>query len=418
MNSSLKKVLYIGTEIVNKIVPFLALPIFANYLSKEEFGTVANFNVLFFIFSIIVGLSTEGYLSTKFYFSSRTKRSLITGNLIITATITLVVLLPILYLIRGVFFQYFNINYLFVFFCIIATYFNFIIRLYLIHCRFTENHVAFFISQFSVVALNIGLSVLAVIYLDDKLFARIASLSISYVAFGIVALFLLSKFSIFRYNKILSIKSLKFGIPLIPYQLAKWGRNGLDRLIITNVIGIAANGIYSYNFQISNIPSYIGNSLNLELTPKLYKALKKESGGNKIFKILLPYIVIISVAFVAYVLGIYILKDYIFVKQFKFDYIAFSLILCGSLFHSFALLLNNFFFFWEKNVMLTRVTVIASIGSVALNIWFTTIWGLYGTCLTFLIVEILIFVALLFLVIKEFDRRKQNNLKTNDLHIL
>jgi len=407
MNSSLKKILYIGTEIVNKIVPFLALPIFANYLSKEEFGVVANFNVLFFIFSILVGLSTEGYLSTKFYYSSATKRGLIIGNLVMVATITFVVLIPILYLFSGLVFKYFNVDFLYLFFCIIATYFSFIIRLYLIHCRFTENHVAFFISQFSLVALNIGLSVVAVIYLEDKLFARIASLSFSYVAFGIIALLLLSKFAIFKYNKILSRKSLKFGVPLIPYQLAKWARNGLDRIIITNIIGIAANGIYSYNFQISNIPSYIGNSLNLELTPKLFKALKKGSDQKKTLKILLPYIAIITIAFLAYVVGVLVLKDYIFVKQFKFDAVAFSLILFGSLFHSFALLLNNFFFFWEKNILLTRVTVIASISSAVLNFCFTSMWGIYGTCLTFLIVEVVICIVLLYLVVKEFHHKQK-----------
>lgn len=401
MKDTLRKLLYIATEIFNKILPFLALPIFANYLSTEEFGVVSNFNVLFFIFSIFIGLSTEGYLTVKFYNSSVLKRGLIIGNLIIVASITLVVMIPVVFLLSDLILQYFYVNIFFLYLCILASYFSFVIRLYLVYCRFTESHVAFFISQCTLVSLNVGLSLLAVIYFEDKLFARIGSLSFSYVIFGIIIFFILRKHAIFRFNLILSRKSLKFGVPIIPYQLAKWARNGLDRVIISNVVGIAGNGIYSYNFQISNIPSYIGNSVNLELTPILFKAMKKGGDSRKIFSILTPYVAIITISFLFYVVGVLVLKDYIFTRHFKFDIFLFLVVLLGSLFHSFAMLINNFFFYWEKNLLLSRITVFASLISAILNFLFTGIWGIYGTGLTFLVVEVSICIILLYFVIFE-----------------
>lgn len=405
MIGSLKKLLYIGAEIVNKLVPFLALPIFANYLSSEEFGVISNFNVLFFIFSIFIGLSTEGYLSVKFYNSSPIKRRLIIGNLILIATATLMLMIPIVYLFSGLIFQYFYLNSLLLLYCILATYFSFLIRLYLIQCRFTESHIEFFVTQFSLVTLNIGLSLFAVIYLEDKLFARLGSLTFSYVALGIMVFFILRKHALFRFSLILSRKSLKFGVPLIPYQLAKWVRNGLDRLIITNIIGISGNGIYSYNFQISNIPSYIGSGVNSELTPVLFKALKNGVNGKMLMSILTPYVGIIAFSFLMYVGAVLLLKDVFFTQHFKFDIVLFSLVLFGSLFHSVALLLNNFFFFWEKNILVTRITVVASICSAIMNLSFTSIWGIFGTCLTFFVVEVAICILLVYLVILKIYNR-------------
>jgi O-antigen/teichoic acid export membrane protein len=391
--SATRKILYIAAEIVNKVIPFLALPIFASYLSKEEFGIVSNFNIFFFIISIFVGLSSESYLTSKFFTVEPTERGKIIGQLLTVAIGSMLVMIPLIFLFNNYLESVFSLSLTFSLYCVLAAFSNFIIRLFLIYVRFSEKHNLFFITQFAMIALNIGTSVLTVIYFDDKLNARIVSFTFSYVLIGIISFIALKNVINYKLNKILLRNIITFGIPLIPYQLTKWARNGFDRIIIVNLLGIGANGIYSYNFQIANVPSYIGNGLNLELTPKLFKELGKNK-NDKPLKMIYQYWLLILLAFLIFIGVIFLFKKYVFVNDFKFEFFHFFLILFGSLFHSFSLLLNNFFFYWEKNYILTKITVISSIVGVLLNYLLTIKWGLFGTCFTFFLSEMIIFLFL------------------------
>jgi len=58
---------YAGNNILNAAIPFLLLPILTTYLSKEEFGTLENVNVLMLITSPFILLGINSAISTAYF---------------------------------------------------------------------------------------------------------------------------------------------------------------------------------------------------------------------------------------------------------------------------------------------------------------------------------------------------------------
>ena len=65
------------------------------------------------------------------------------------------------------------------------------------------------------------------------------------------------------------------GVPLIPHALGASIIVFSDKIVITNLINIEANGIYSVAFQVALIIGLIQNSFNQAWVPWFYNSLIK-----------------------------------------------------------------------------------------------------------------------------------------------
>ncbi len=68
-------------------------------------------------------------------------------------------------------------------------------------------------------------------------------------------------------------RSLGYGLPLVPYQLAGWGMAMLDRFLITAFNGVAAAGYYALAFQVAQVVNIASSGFVQAFTPWLYAAL-------------------------------------------------------------------------------------------------------------------------------------------------
>ena len=395
MNNFRRKILYLSLEICNKLLPFLALPIFARYLSTEEFGIVSNFITLFFVLSVFIGFSAESYLSINMYEKEGYELKKIVGNQLIISFLSLFVLVLMCYLLESFVFKHLGLQKGYVLLCLGSVLFSYIIKLFFILLRFGEKDWLFFLSQFILIVLNIGLALISVVIMDDKLDARLMSFFSAYFIVGVLACFYLRNRVVIVFDKQLIKDICRFGLPIVPYQLAKWGRNGVDKIIVTNLLGLGSNGLYAYSFQLANIPSFIGNGLNLELSPRLFKLLKSKKRFEVIMKFYQPYIIIILISTLAYCILILFLSDEIYLKQFQFDRILFFLLITASVFHAIALILGNYFQYFKMNRVVTKITLTCTFIGVVLNYIFTLNFGLYGTAVTFFLVELFIMIGLI-----------------------
>lgn len=67
---------YFLANILNAVIPFLLLPILTRYLSVEEYGQIAMFQLLIGGLAGFVGLNTVGAAGRKFYDKNISKSEL------------------------------------------------------------------------------------------------------------------------------------------------------------------------------------------------------------------------------------------------------------------------------------------------------------------------------------------------------
>jgi len=395
-----KGIMYVATEALGKALPFLALPVFANYMSPTEFGSVANFTVFFFMLSIFAGLSSEGFLSARFNKVRPEEINEVVSTVLYIGLLTAIPLLLLALTAAAFLAERLVLHEWHIIVGVLSAVAGYVIRVYLILVRFTERHLQFMLLQVGLISLNIGMSVMAVILYDNKLDARIIAFFAAYLLCAAFCAWRMRDIFNFRIPKYQLIEAVRFGIPLIPYQLTKWFRNGADRLIVTHFLGAAANGVYAYHYQMGSIPSYLGNGLNMYLTPMLFRQLKNGAYVDSI-KFVSKFALIVLLGFIAYAAVLFVFSDRMFPVGFDMDDGLIFFILAGSIAHAVALLLNNYLFFWEKTRSLASVTVSVSIISVALSWFLTERMGTLGAAVGYLTGEMLILIALLFFVARE-----------------
>ncbi|MBO6851335.1 MAG: oligosaccharide flippase family protein [Marinobacter sp.] len=92
---------YLASNILTAVIPFVLLPILTRYLSPEEYGEVAMFQVLLGAFTAFIGLSMQGAASRKFFDGGHEKGDLeeFIGScmqiLFLTTSLAMIVLLGI-----------------------------------------------------------------------------------------------------------------------------------------------------------------------------------------------------------------------------------------------------------------------------------------------------------------------------------
>ena len=87
-------------NIINAAVPFLLLPFLTNYLSKEDYGIIAMFQVIMSFLNPISGVSLQGAITRKYFFikdkPEKFSRYVSTGTLFITLISALLLVIMIL----------------------------------------------------------------------------------------------------------------------------------------------------------------------------------------------------------------------------------------------------------------------------------------------------------------------------------
>ena len=68
--------IYLFSNILNAVVPFILLPILTRYLTPEEYGEVAIFQTLLGLLGAFVGMTFVGAANRKFYDSNLEKSEL------------------------------------------------------------------------------------------------------------------------------------------------------------------------------------------------------------------------------------------------------------------------------------------------------------------------------------------------------
>ena len=389
--------IYLGSNIIGSVIPFLFLPILTRYLSPADYGKVATFQVLLHIFLVLIGLNIHGAASRAYFELDSRRFKQFNYNLIliaITSFATILVMAEV-YIRLGLALPDLNSRWLLL--IAITALFEAWSALLLSIWRVQEKPFQFGKFQITKVAINISLSVLLVVILDLTWKGRLISISLTNIAFGSIALYGLFRKRLIepRFN-LQDIKdALYFGIPLIPHSLSGWITTYIDRFFIAFMIGMADVGIYSVGYQIGKIIGLVAISFNQAWQPFIFKKLSNGNENDKLNIVKITYLYFLLITILALFLSL-IAPNLVAIflgNEFESSAKYIPWIALGYASDGMYFMVVNYIFFLKKTYYLTLITFTSAFINIILNYIFISWFGTVGAAIATSITSFITFLS-------------------------
>lgn len=243
----------IGNVLI-KGISFISLPVFSHLLSTIEFGYFNTYISYEAIITIFLGLGMHASIKTAFYDYKGKQETFISTQSLIVLFVT--ILLLSVYLILHNFINSFTgFTTIVTVFMIAQSFGAAMLNIVNSKLSLTYNYKFYLWYAAYNTVLNFVLSVILMftILRDNRFLARVVGSSIPLITIGILSIYKFEHIKGKKYDAGMAKYALVFGIPLIWHYLSQQIQSQFDRIMITNMIGATATGIYSFVYTIANI---------------------------------------------------------------------------------------------------------------------------------------------------------------------
>lgn len=383
---------YLFSNIINAMIPFILLPILTRYLSPEEYGQVAMFQTLLGALGAFVGLAFVGAASRKYYDSdlSRAELSEFIGSCIQLSLISSILVFIIIFIFQSQFSAWLALEPIHIFFAILVSFSSVVISLRLGQWQVRKKAIHYGVLQIAQSLLNMLLSLLFVVMLLEGVNGRINAQTIANIIFLVITLFLLNKeglIKFFTWRKDYIAEVLRFGSPLIPHIAGGVLLLSVDRFIINREIGLAEAGVYMVAVQLTAVMGIIFDAINKAYVPWLFDNLKLNNyeQNKKIVKLTyLWFLLILFGVLIVVFIGPWVV---LLVAGEKYAQAASVIgwLALGQGFQGMYLMVTNYIFFSKRTGMLSLISMTTGLLNLILLILFIRIIGLEGAAIAFAI---------------------------------
>lgn len=352
-------VIYLAGELFAKSLPFLMLPYLTRKLGPEGFGELSYYLTWLALFGIFIGLSQEGAVTRYFYFYG--KKAL---NTVVTAGYLYNIVISAILLLGCWFFQAEIMAYI-----VLATMFQSFVNVQLALRQCQKQPLKYITIQIILSLTNVIFTIAALELFSENLVAyRVLAIVVTNaLTFFIASLVLGNLFS--SENRIttnrLKLGALyifSFGIPLILHQSSFFIKGQLDRLFIYEQYTKAELGIYSAGVQVAAVLPIVLMALNKAVVPYYYQNLKEDKLSISTIKKYTLFC--IPLCIIPALIGL-VLPESIYTWFLGENYAASKyyvvMYLLGYGANLPYLILVNYFFFYGKNMLISKITLISSI---------------------------------------------------------
>lgn len=158
--------------------------------------------------------------------------------------------------------------------------------------------IANILSTFLAAILNIVFLIVLKLGVNGYFLAYIISFTAA-CAYCVVAGKLGSTVKLFKLDKSLMKEMVKYSIVLVPNSLMWWIMNSSDHIMVTAMIGIAANGVYAISYKLPSILSALSTVFNQAWAYSAIHENKSEDRvafNNNMYDKLVRFLLIVTVA--------------------------------------------------------------------------------------------------------------------------
>lgn len=287
---------YLGTSIVNKLLPFLLLPFLTKFLSPSEYGILSLYQVFISFSETIVGFRSKGNISRNYFKGNSSQLGEVIFNMLIVLSFVFgIALLGISFLVL-----IWKPNIPFPTRWIVALpligLMNTLNGYYLVILRNGRKPLLYGGMEISRTMLNLFVSIVAVGVFALGWEGRAFGILMSSIVFGLISLnklwsggFIELKFSL---KKVLEI--VHISVPLVIHGIGVLVINLSDRFFISSYVGVNELGIYTVGYQFGMIVLVSCTAFVQAWSPFFYESMSKQSGDYRVKIVSRIYLAMIS----------------------------------------------------------------------------------------------------------------------------
>jgi len=386
---------YTVINILDRLTPFIVIPILARIISKEQMGYYTLYQAVFQLLIPILTLSVDHAILINYYKMEQTE-----FNRYFSTGIFLSLILYSCSISLGLIFSSFlseliGLPLLWFQFTLAIVLLQFISQLRKNLWRVKRQPIAY--GKYSIpltISKNIfGLAIVVAFKMGWE--GIIIGHFIAQLFFSLIALWT------FKKEKTLSIVMnknhvkdlLKFGWPLSLHRVSAWFSMTLNRVVVNSILGKAATGSFGIGATFGVILTIVGDAVNQAYVPYLYEKMKKGDQYNekKIVKLNYAlYLAYFGFSFVIYAgayYGVAIIfgQKYLETRSFIFP------VILASLFNNYYKLHVNIIFFTKKTLIIARTTIICAAINIPLAYFLVKYWALIGAAYSAVITNFIMY---------------------------
>jgi O-antigen/teichoic acid export membrane protein len=392
---ALNSLIYLASNLLNSLIPFLLLPSYTNNLEPSELGLLSLFDSTLLLIVPIIMFGFSGVISVEYFKKPHKFTRYFSSGILIPLIIYLICLIiSLLFLLILDSHPFSDPKILTVIITIAIFQVVTQIRLVLFQVSDKSFHYMFF--QLWIIISSIYFTLEFVIDNLQGWEGRVWALFITYSFTCILSLisFIKEGFFKFRFIKLIyTFRTLKLGFPLVPHALGMLFIMFFDRYLIAYYWGVNEVGIYVVALQIGMGISLIQNSFAQAWGPYLFRILSSENIDYiHIKKISIFFTMFLFVsAFFLVVISPFIFEVFIGSEYsssiYLIKYIAF-----GFCFTGMYKLFVNYIFFVKKNYLLARIALLNVSINALLNLILIPKYGAHGAGISFMLSMLFVFI--------------------------
>jgi O-antigen/teichoic acid export membrane protein len=381
---------YFVSNVINAAIPFALLPVLTRYLRPDEYGEVAMFQTLLGGLNAFVGLSVAGAAGRKHFddaLSENELRQFLAACLQVLVASSAVALLA-MYAFRAPLGRWLGLNPRWLPWGVFATAASVVLQLRLSQWQVRGQARLYGALQIFQSALNMVLSLLLVVAIPWGAAGRIGAYVAAIGVVAILALVLLHRdrlFAFFVWRPDLIKEALSYGVPLVPHVAGAFALSSVDRVVITNELGLSETGQYMVAVQLAGAMSIVFDAVNRAYTPWLFENLRTGSADRNREIVRFTYYgfgLLLLGAALAFVVGPP-LVTWLAGNRYASAAKVIGVLFLGQAFMGMYLLLTGYVFYSKRTGLLSAATVASGTLNVLLLLVLIPWLGAVGAALAF-----------------------------------
>ena len=389
--------IYTASDILNKMVPFVLLPVLTRYLTPQDYGIIAMFFILTSILGIVMTLETNTAISVNYFKISREELKIFIANILLIISVMTCLVFLIMFMIHPWLSKVLAMPVEWLFLGVIVTLLQFITTINLLLWQSEQNPLPLGIYQISQTTVNLSLSLILIVGFSMGWEGRLIAVVVASVVFGMLSFIFLFKrdYLKFEYSQENIKDALRFGVPLLPHALSVWFRTGIDRIFLTVLISASATGLYTVGFQIASVISILTSAFNKAYAPYLFEKLKEITEAKKTLLVKYSYMYFMGLLVLAgilsllapYLIEIFLGKAFISSKEYI------SWFTFGFAFYGMYSMVVNYVLYTKKTMYLSYITFLVSLLHIGLSYVMISHNGALGAAQATTVTSFLTFMA-------------------------
>lgn len=397
--------IYISGNFFQKASEFLLIPLWTRFLTPSDFGIIGAVTAYSGVILAVVSMSLFSYISLVYYESlnDEKKQKEFISSIIIFQIAFSGVIIVIINIFGPYLWAVVNSGLIpynpYVPLMLWTVFFNSTLRIPLTLYQAEQRSNHYVIAQYSVFILNFLSALIFIVILKLGAYGNLLAGTIAYGVVGIITLFFtLKQWIAPHYNWQIVKKSIAYGLPLVPRNIASWASNAIDRIVLSRYVSLDELGQYSLGYKIGSIIDNLVTSINLAWMPEYFRMMTAERDPNKkisnifsLYSFGLGFICLIVIVFIREIIKLFLPSEYIR-----------SIIYIGPVSVGFYLnSLGRFgaapLFYYKKTKQLLLISSINAVFNFSVNMIFVPIYGAIAsawiTLLTYGLGGIIDFIA-------------------------